>query len=423
MNEYMLTSWLRPGLALMMCVFAVGLFAAQAQATEADNADRLYVANQGEASVAVVDMDTHEVVETVDLQAHGYSENAQPHHAIAEPDGSAWCVSLIGDNVVLKFDADNDLVGEVSQEAPGLMGLHPERDELYVARSMSAADPPQRLAAIERSEMEVIDEIDIFFPRPHAIAVSPDGRFAFSASLATNQFIGVDTEARRGELSLMDGPTHVINQMDVAPGGDVVAGTGQISGQLLFFDVADSGELRVADTVDVGAQPWHPVFDPSGDYVYVPNKQSNTVSVVDATTREVVDTIEDDTFAEPHGAAVSPDGAYLYISNNHQRTMMQQMAQDMMDGAEMPEPDMMDSDHDEHHEDHHEDEHHEDDHHEDDHHEDEHHEDDHHEDEHHEGHDMEDHPGTISVVDLETREVVKEIEVGIYATGIGTRAQ
>ena len=382
-------SWFRAFIVLAACLLAFGLSTPDALATDADR-DLLYVSNQGEASVSIIDMETHEVTETVDLQAHGYSENARPHHAIAEPDGSAWYVSLIGDNVILKFDADNELVGEVSQEAPGLLALHPERDELYAARSMSAADPPQRLAAVERSTMELIDEIDVFFPRPHAITVSPDGRFAFSASLATNQFIGVDTEARRGELSLLDGPTHVLNQMDVAPDGRVVVGTGQISGQLLFFEVAESGELAPAGGVEVGAQPWHPVFDPSGDYVYVPNKEANTVSVVDIETRSVVDTIEDDTFAEPHGAAVSPDGSYLYVSNNHQRSMMRQMAQDMMAGAEAPAPGTQDPGH---------------------------------HDEEHDDHEMEDRPGTISVIDLETREVVDEIEVGMYATGIGTRAR
>lgn len=349
--------------------------------------DLLYVTNQGEATVAVVDMEAREVVETVDLQELGYSERAQPHHAVAEPDGSAWYVSLIAENAVLKFDRDNELVGEVETEAPGLLAVHPSRDELYVARSMMAVDPPPSITVTKRSDFHLLREVDVFFPRPHAMALSGDGRFAFSASLSTNQLMGVDTETDRGELTTLDGPTHVVNQMAVSPDGARVVATGQMTGELLFFRVEDDGRLVEEGGVAVGAQPWHPTFGPEGRFVYVPNKESNTVSVVDADAREVVETLEDDAFAQPHGSALSGDGRYLFVSNNHQPTMMAQMAAEIAAGAERPpeSPRPADPEHD------------------------------------HEPH--EDRPGTLAVIDLETLEVVDVVTVGMYATGVGTRAR
>jgi DNA-binding beta-propeller fold protein YncE len=49
----------------------------------------------------------------------------------------------------------------------------------------------------------------------------------------------------------------------------------------------------------------------------VPNKDANTVTVVDMETREVAAVIEGDGLAQPHGAAVAPDGQYLFVSSNN----------------------------------------------------------------------------------------------------------
>src|SRR5690606_14470427 len=56
---------------------------------------RLYVVNQGGASIAVIDQQALAVDTVIDLTAMGFSPNAKPHHIAVEPDGSAWYVSLI----------------------------------------------------------------------------------------------------------------------------------------------------------------------------------------------------------------------------------------------------------------------------------------------------------------------------------------
>lgn len=388
-------------LTVSLFVFTVGSSLAQDATGERD---LLYVANQGEASVAIIDMSTHEVIETVDLTAHGFSENASPHHVIAEPDGSAWYVSLITENTVLKFNADNELVDRATMEAPGLMSLHPTENTLFIARSMMAVNPPQRIGMAPRDDLGALEEVDVFFDRPHALTITAEGAFVYTASLATNQLIGVDPESLRGDLSTVDGAPHVIVQLAASPDGRQMAGTGQLTGKLLLFDVAADGRLTLTDEVAVGAQPWHPIYSPDGRHIYVPNKQSNTVSVVDVEQRAVTHTIEHDAFAEPHGAALSPDGRHLYISNNHQRGMMEDMMQDMAATAGQGGTHGDHSDHGNDHGDH-----------------------GHHgNDGHHNGHEGHDHstgdrPGTIAVIDTETLEVVQVIEVGVYPTGIGTR--
>lgn len=276
----------------------------------------LYVADQAQAAVSVIDMSTNAVVATVDLQALGFAPNAKPHHVVVEPDGSAWYLSLIAANRVLKFDRDNDLVGQVEFERPGMMALDPTSNRLYVGRSMAAVNPPQRIGIIDRQAM-TIDEVDVFFPRPHAIAVHPAGRYVFSGSLAVNQIAGYDAETGDVELTAVEGPTHTFVQFAITPDGKTLVASAQLTGDLLIFDVSQGPKPGFEGSVKLGRQPWHPVITPDGRYVYVGNQEDNTVSVVDLRARKVVATVAGNGLAEPHGSAVSADGKYVYISNRN----------------------------------------------------------------------------------------------------------
>ena len=117
------------------------------------------VANQTSATVSIIDMETDEVVGTVDLQSLGFTANAKPHHVAVEPDGSHWYVSLIADGWVLKFTRDNELVGQAEFETPGMLALDANRGLLYVGRSMAAVSPPQRIGVIRTADMTIEEKI------------------------------------------------------------------------------------------------------------------------------------------------------------------------------------------------------------------------------------------------------------------------
>ena len=81
-------------------------------------AGNLYVMNQGEASVSVLDPATGALVKTIRLPSLGFSASAQPHFAAFEPDGSAWYLTLIGDNKVVKFDANDAVLAQATTNQP-----------------------------------------------------------------------------------------------------------------------------------------------------------------------------------------------------------------------------------------------------------------------------------------------------------------
>lgn len=331
----------------------------------ADAEQLLYVCNQGSAVISVIDMETNLVIRTVDLQDLGFSANARPHHIAVAGDGSYWYVSLIGENTVLKLNRDNEVIGRVSFEVPGMLALDRAEKRVYVGRSMSAVSPPHRIGVIDNDEL-TIEEIDVFFPRPHALDVTPDGRHVYTASLAVNQMAGIDTETF--DVEVIDIPAgrhhehHMPMQFEVTPDGRGMIVGGEMSGELLIFDLSEPMKPRVARMLDLGGSPWNPAYSPDGRYAYVPLKRADAVAVVDMLEHVQTGRVTGHGLSEPDGSAVRPDGRYVYVTNSN------------LDGTYRPRYDF--------------------------------------------GGDP---PGTVVVIDAETNEIVKVLEIEANPTGIGTR--
>lgn len=313
------TPGLRPRLRAALLLGLIGAAACGAgpvRPAPASAQEFLYVASQEDVTVAVIDMGSNTLVETVDLKELGFSPTAKAHHTAVESDGSFWYVSLIADGKILKFDRENRLVGQADFETPGMLALDPTSELLYVGRSMAAVNPPQRVGVINRTTME-IEEVDVFFPRPHALAVDPKGHRFFAASLGQNSIAWAPLGDEDVDLMEVDGMmNHMFVQFAVSPDGRWMVGGGQMTGDLLVFDLSGD-EPQVVESVDVGGQPWHPTWSPDGGTVWIPNQAANTVTVVDSNTWTVTDVIAHPALIEPHGSAVSPDGRTIFVSSRN----------------------------------------------------------------------------------------------------------
>lgn len=327
--------------------------------TQVFGQEYVYVCNQNSASISIINVETLEVEETINLQDLGFSSNAKPHHTAVEPDGSFWYVTLIGENRVLKFNAENELIGQTEMEVPGLISLHQTENVMYVGRSMSAVNPPSSFGVISRSEMELTNEVDLLFARPHAIASLTNKEHVFVASLSSNQILSIDTESGNADIVSMDGMNHMFINFAVSPDQSKMVGTTQMTGKMMIFDISDPLNLEVTNTLDVNAQPWHPVYSDDGKYVYFGNKQANSVTAINMETQTVESVITEQGLAQPHGAVLSSDNRYLFVTNNNMK--MGEMNSNMMK------------------------------------------------------------MGMVAVIDTENFEIVKMIEVGMNPTGIGAK--
>ncbi len=306
------------GRGLGAALLAVAAAALPVPRAAAAQADRVYVANQENASVTVLDGRHGRVIRTIDLTALGFSSNCKPHHVAVEPDGSFWYLSLITDGRVLKFDRNDSLVAQARMEVPGMIALDPAADRLVVGRSMSAVSPPARVALIRRSTMQVEDELEVPFPRPHGVAIAPGGRWAYVASLAENRMAVIDLTRDEVRVQAIDGPLHTIVQFAVSPDGRWLVGSGQVSNRFLVFDRSDPAAPRLVRQLEVGASPWDPAFAPDGRTVWFANLDANTITAVDVASWSVAAVVRDPRLAQPNGLALTPDGRRLFVANRNQ---------------------------------------------------------------------------------------------------------
>lgn len=282
----------------------------------------VYVTAQDAAEVTVVDATSLDVVATVDLEALGYGASPRPHHIAVEPDGEHWYVSLIGANRVLKLDRSNRVVAEAEMEVPGMLALDLSSDRLYVGRSMTAVNPPQRVAILDRDDMS-IEEISVLFPRPHALTTHPARSIVYAASMAENRMAVIrpaEEEVEVYEIPASDhGHAHMLVQWAVSPDGRTLVGTAEMSASLLIYDLADPLRPRYDRAISVDPRPWDPVFSPDGRELWFASKGANSVTVVDTDSWTIDAVIHHDALAEPDGAAISADGRYVFVSSNNLR--------------------------------------------------------------------------------------------------------
>lgn len=285
----------------------------------------LYVAVQDEARVAIIDVESLEVVRSVDLTAHGFSVNAKPHHVAVEPDGGRWYVSLIGENVVASFDRDGDLLGTFEMSTPGMLSFDPGSGVLFASRSMSAVNPPTRVGWVDTRTMEG-DEIDVFLPRPHPMALSPDGRWAYTGSLGVNQIAAIELETEDVTLTDLEGPPHALVQFDISEDGQTMVAATELSGRMLAFDLSDPAHPRQVASLELGPMVFDPVFGPDGSTVWVPVKGANEVAVVRTSDWTVERRLAFESFLQPHQVVFSADGTKAFVSNNNKADHMAGMA-------------------------------------------------------------------------------------------------
>lgn len=301
----------------------------------------LYVCNQLDGRVAIVDTDRRRTIRLVHFEALGEPANAKPHHVVADPGGAVWYVTLIdgsGGGSVLKLSASLSISpaasgyllgmerrqgGGATFDKPGMLALDAANNRLYAARSFSASPTSDGLAWFGNTSTMAFEEVATNLPvHPHAVALSPDGSRLYTAGLssvggATPVFV-FDTNTQ-DLIQRLDVPGRLaFVQAAVAPSGSPVVLTAQFGDALYVFDTDGiTGQLSDPTAVPTGGQPWHPVISPDGQRAYVPNRTSHRVSVVDLISRTVTQQIANAAFSQPHGSAVSRDGRWLYVSSRN----------------------------------------------------------------------------------------------------------
>ena len=135
-------------------------------------------------------------------------------------------------------------------------------DTLVVTRSMSAVNPPKRIAIVNRVTMKG-DEVDVIFPRPHPVAASKNG-YAYTGSLGVNQIASVSLADQRVEIIPVAGATHAFVQFALSPDESTLVGVDRSVRAAARVRSGAARETGARQSIPVGKMAFDPAFTPDG---------------------------------------------------------------------------------------------------------------------------------------------------------------
>jgi YVTN family beta-propeller protein len=286
----------------------------------AHSVHKLYVPNQAEDVIAVIDMDSLVVFRYVNV---GVSPTIDGPHFIAA-NHENWYVSLIGTGEVWKFDSRSDtLVGTGRiPGSPALLALTPDGSKLYVSQFSNSRT--NQIAVMNTQTMTVSKTIDTWV-MPHGMRMDNAGTRLYVANMFSDNISVIDvasdsviaTVPLAYDAQPFGPPKYMPMEIAVSPDDSIMLATCSETREVRMFSTRT---LALVDSFAVGDEPWHIQFTPDGVYSYVTNRRGNSVSVIHLPMRHVMNTITADTppyFNYPHGCDVSPDGQHIFVSNEN----------------------------------------------------------------------------------------------------------
>ncbi|MEC7670347.1 MAG: YVTN family beta-propeller repeat protein [Pseudomonadota bacterium] len=301
-------------------------------------ADEIWVTNEKDDTISVIDIDTLEVVRTIPT-------GERPRGITFSKDHSVVYICASDSDAVQVMDPET---GEIlhdlpSGEDPEQFVLHPDNRRLYIANEDDAIT-----TVVDTETRKVIAQIDVGI-EPEGMAVSPDGTIAITTSETTNMAHWIDTESEQlFANTLVDSrPRHA----EFVKEGSELWVSSEIGGTITVFDVAtqaEKGKIRfevqgvhpdrvqpvgfeltedektafvalgpsnhlavinadtfeVEDYILVGRRVWHMEFNADKSLLFTTNGVSGDVTVVEVAKRKAIKTIKVGRF--PWGAALRP---------------------------------------------------------------------------------------------------------------------
>lgn len=219
-----------------------------------------------------------------------------PAHVVVGTDGRAF-VTQSGEDSVAVVDLSTEKVVQTVSTGryPHGLRISPDGKEIYVADVEEGT-----LSVIGIAEMSEIARIPVG-AAPVQVGFTPDGRLVFASLRDENKVAVIDTASRKvvAKIDVGRKPIQVFSTPD---GSRVyVANQGNETDPDDTVSVIDVSTLSVVDTIRTGKGAHGVSISTDGSWVFVTNIVAGTVSVIDEAARSVVATIP--VGAGPNGVA------------------------------------------------------------------------------------------------------------------------
>ncbi|MDP7031797.1 MAG: beta-propeller fold lactonase family protein [Gemmatimonadota bacterium] len=311
---------------LLRCWIEQGASTDDGTAMYSASTRKAFVACQGEDAVAVLDMESNQLIRLIEVVA--------PHSVFVDEAAREVYVSRFEtatDNLRV-YDADTYELLRTGEAGtfPALMMLTPDRSQLWVTNfDQVSGDNAVRVfdpSTLTQTHSFTIPNAEV----PHGLDMTADGSLVYVTNILTDNVTIYRTTPAPA----------VVKQGIAIPAGTEAHQPQQCvlsaDDSRLFVSTLGTDKVFVMDTasyawtasVDVGDTPWHLTLAPGGTELWVANWVEGSVSVVDVTSADapaVLATLQPtmdmsngmpmNILRRPIGISFTPDGSRVYVSN------------------------------------------------------------------------------------------------------------
>jgi YVTN family beta-propeller protein len=275
-----------------------------------------YVANVDSATVSVIDVVSHAVIETIPV-VRG------PSAVAITPNGTEAYVINGGGTISIINTASHTVTGtiKVGGGHPYKFTISPDGTRAYMINyNENGSFSSETISVIDMVRHVVITTIgeEENFTKEGKedfmeVAITPDGTRAYVICDVT--IIIIDTDSNQ-VIHAMDVGEEQLRGVAISPDGTQVYVISQFA-----VVVIDTASHQVIDKMEVGGYLYAVVITPDGKELYVANSDKGTVIVIDTASYKVIATIPVGEEVEPQHIAITPDGTKVYVTNRGSGTV------------------------------------------------------------------------------------------------------
>jgi YVTN family beta-propeller protein len=271
---------------------------------------RLLVAEKGAVSVAIVDPSTGSVLASVP------DGGITGHEVAASPDGKLAFVPIYGNsgvgspgtdgrNIAVIDIATHKIVNHIDFDhgvRPHFPVFGPKDGRLYVTTELD-----QTITIIDPKTLKILGTLPTGQPQSHMLALSHDGRRAYTANVGPGTVSVIDIAARK-VLKIIPISSNT-QRIAISPDDRWVFTADQTKPQMAVIDTKTS---TVAKWIPIEGIGYGSAPTPDGRWLLVALPDQNKVAIIDLKTMQVARTVAVGNY--PQEVLVRPDGKSAYVS-------------------------------------------------------------------------------------------------------------
>lgn len=290
---------------------------------EAENAPggTLVVLNKAEATASILERATGNSLATIET-------GEGPHEVAVSPDGKTAVVADYGAQTPGHTLTVIDLESLARVKTIDLKDYHRPHGIMYLpdgARIIVTCEQEQAVLIVNVETDEIVKTMDSGQRVTHMVALSPDASRAYAANIGSDSMCAFDLTTGERLATVATGPQ--AEGIDVAPDGKEIWVSNR---QGNTVSIVDAESLEVTQTLDCPAFPIRVKFTPDGKHVLVSCARSGDVAVFNAAEKTIarriamdeqsVENTEDrliqfEGSPVPIGILIPPDGRHAFIAN------------------------------------------------------------------------------------------------------------